>query len=130
MIRLVLFFASVLTVAACDRYPTVIEGATYPILAKQARISGIVRLRLKLTDSGEVREAVAMAGHPLLAQEAEKNVKLWRFAVCDDTSPREIDFLYEFRLEDEVEGRPTTTRFRFEYPNRAILNSQAGHWMP
>ncbi|MGC4048728.1 MAG: energy transducer TonB [Paludibaculum sp.] len=51
----------------------------YPPLALQARISGKVDLRLTMNpQTGEVQDADATWGHPLLAQSAIKAAKLWR----------------------------------------------------
>lgn len=52
----------------------------YPPLALQARISGKVELSLTVDPvTGEVQDAVATNGHPLLAQSATESARHWRF---------------------------------------------------
>ena len=51
----------------------------YPAIAKAARASGTVVVRLTVDESGRVSEAVAESGHPLLQQSAASAVRQWRF---------------------------------------------------
>jgi TonB family protein len=55
------------------------EELNYPALAKQARISGVVVVEVKLDDKGEVTEATAISGHPVLIPDCLANIKKWRF---------------------------------------------------
>ena len=49
----------------------------YPALARQARITGTVRLRVIIDPDGHVENVTLMAGHPLLVQSAMEAVKQW-----------------------------------------------------
>jgi len=51
---------------------------TYPPLAKQARIQGIVVLSVDVTN-GVLNDAQVVTGHPLLQQAAKESVRQWRF---------------------------------------------------
>ena len=51
----------------------------YPTLAKQARISGVVRLRVIVGKDGAVKEATAISGHPFLRQAAIDAVRQWLY---------------------------------------------------
>ena len=51
----------------------------YPAIAKAARASGTVVVRIVVDESGRVSEAVAELGHPLLQQAAVSAVRQWRF---------------------------------------------------
>ena len=49
----------------------------YPPLARQARISGIVRLEAVISRSGMIESLQVMSGHPLLTQAALDAVRQW-----------------------------------------------------
>ena len=51
----------------------------YPPLARQARISGIVRLEVGISPDGAVEEAKLISGHPLLVQPAMEAVRQWKY---------------------------------------------------
>src|SRR6266478_5502755 len=53
---------------------------TYPPLAAQAHVSGMVRLHANVGKDGSVREVEALSGHPLLLQSAMNAVKQWRYS--------------------------------------------------
>ncbi|MBI2687967.1 MAG: TonB family protein [Acidobacteria bacterium] len=52
---------------------------TYPALAKQARISGLVKLEGIIAKDGTVQLLKVISGHPLLAPAAVEAVKQWRY---------------------------------------------------
>ncbi len=52
----------------------------YPPLARQARISGTVRLHAILAKDGTVKSLEVISGHPLLIQAAIDAVRKWRYA--------------------------------------------------
>jgi protein TonB len=52
----------------------------YPALARQTRVSGIVRVRASVGRDGKVKKAVAISGPPLLRQAATEAVHLWIYA--------------------------------------------------
>jgi protein TonB len=49
----------------------------YPPLAKQARISGVVKLSAVIGKDGTIRELQTISGHPLLVPAALEAVKQW-----------------------------------------------------
>ena len=51
----------------------------YPSLARQARISGLVRLRAIISEEGFVRRLEVLSGHPLLVGSALEAVKRWLY---------------------------------------------------
>ena len=51
----------------------------YPPLAKQARISGTVRLQAIISKDGSIQELQVLSGHPLLVQSALDAVRQWRY---------------------------------------------------
>lgn len=55
----------------------------FPELARRMRIYGIVRLELRLTPAGGVRESKVLGGNPLLASAAQEAVKQAKFEGAD-----------------------------------------------
>lgn len=51
----------------------------FPPLARQARISGAVRLAAVISEVGAIEELRVVAGHPLLVQAAVDAVRQWRY---------------------------------------------------
>jgi protein TonB len=51
----------------------------YPALARQARISGVVRLEAVIAEDGTIRQLRVLSGHPLLASSARDAVSQWRY---------------------------------------------------
>jgi len=49
----------------------------YPPLAKQARISGVVKLSAIISKDGTIQKLEVISGHPLLAPAALEAVKQW-----------------------------------------------------
>src|SRR2546427_48439 len=52
---------------------------TYPPLAKQARIQGVVVLEAEISKEGTIENLKVITGHPLLIQAAIDAVKQWRY---------------------------------------------------
>jgi TonB family protein len=67
----------------------------YPPLARQARISGIVRLRVGIATDGSVKSIEVVNGHPLLVPPALESVRQWRFQppASEITSTVEVPFV-------------------------------------
>ncbi len=80
----------------------------YPPLAQQARIEGIVKIRISINEKGDVVDATAFSGHEMLKHQAVENVKTWKFAPTPGAKVLELfmTFLYS------IEGReiPMTPR--------------------
>jgi periplasmic protein TonB len=51
----------------------------YPPLAKQARISGVVKLNAIISKDGSIQNLSVISGHPLLVPSAMDAVKQWRY---------------------------------------------------
>ncbi len=52
---------------------------SYPPLAKQARIQGVVRLEAIISKQGTIESLKVVQGHPLLVQSALDAVRQWRY---------------------------------------------------
>ena len=51
----------------------------YPLLARQARISGVVRLKVAIQADGQVNRIEVISGHPLLVPPSIEAVRKWVF---------------------------------------------------
>ncbi len=51
----------------------------YPVLAKQARIQGVVSLTATISKEGAVQNLQVISGHPLLVPAALEAVKQWQY---------------------------------------------------
>jgi protein TonB len=51
----------------------------YPALARQARVSGVVRLEAVIGEDGTIRQLRVLSGHPLLTPSARDAVSQWRY---------------------------------------------------
>ena len=52
---------------------------TYPPLARQARIQGVVLLQATISKEGDIRDLTLISGHPMLAPAAIEAVKQWKY---------------------------------------------------
>jgi TonB family protein len=51
----------------------------YPVVAREARIEGTVKLSFVINFDGSVADVQALSGHPMLKVAAVQNVESWRF---------------------------------------------------
>jgi protein TonB len=64
---------------------------TYPVLAKTARIQGVVQLMTTLGTDGRILNLQVLSGHPALVPAALKAVKQWVFKpTLRDGKPVEV----------------------------------------
>lgn len=115
---------------ASDLTPLLLDGKlpVYPSLAKQARISGKVRYRVKI-EKGLITDAQLLhADHPLLVDVTLRNILTWRFEESASTTV-ETEFVYELskkevpRSENPVVELRIPTRVRLvTKPVRPTIN--------
>ena len=103
LLLLITFVASAASVnaqEAAGTLPEVTNHATpvYPALARQAQIQGRVHLEIT-TDGHTVINVATKDGHPLLAGQAETNVRTWKF-VNHVPGTFEVTFKFEM-LKDK-----------------------------
>jgi TonB family protein len=117
--------------------PTKAVSCEYPRLALQARISGMVRLRVTLDKDGQVGGVAAITGNPILASAARASLRQWAFAYVplreqaagDSPGTRSIDFVVLFKLVS-LETPLNAPLFVYQYPNKATVSAVAPHWEP
>lgn len=101
---------------------THVESLSYPDLARQATIQGVVKVEILISSAGGVSSARSISGHPLLQQAAEENVKTRRFAPSP-TGNGPITVTYEFRLELPKKYYRPESRNIFDLPSRVTVVS-------
>ena len=89
-----LFLAVTLPAHAADRKVKQKVAPEYPALARQFNASGVVKLSVEISPSGEVRDVKPLGGHPLLIPAAENAVKRWKFEPAKDSSTEVIEFKF------------------------------------
>ena len=99
---------------------------SYPPIAKAANASGPVQVQVLINETGEVIDAYAVSGHPLLQEEAVKAARGWVFKPSE-VSGRAIKtrgiLTFNFELTDEAPSpaqpaksatKPTTNSERLD----------------
>lgn len=65
---------------------------SYPELAREAHVSGIVRLQVVIAPSGHVKSASVVGGHPLLIASAMQAVKEWQYEAGTEETTQIVVF--------------------------------------
>ena len=74
----------------------------YPPLARQIRVSGDVKVRITVNESGAVSKAAVISGHPLLHQAVLDVVRQWKFATISES--KDVEIVCTFALIDRSSG--------------------------
>lgn len=69
----------------------------YPEMAKAMKLSGMVRVAIKVAPNGRVVSAEVLGGHPLLAKVAVEASRQFRF----ETSPKQTEEVVIFNFHPE-----------------------------
>ena len=93
---------------------------TYPILAAQARITGVVIANVLLGPNGSV-DTIASASdrgkaHPILLGGVEKSMRASTFAKA--CANKRLELIFNFVIEGTPVQRPTESAISFRYPNQ------------
>ena len=94
MVGPALFLGLTLSAHAADRKVKQKVSPEYPPLARQFNASGVVKLSVDVTPSGEVRDVKPIGGHPLLIPAAENAVKKWKFEPAKDSTTEVVEFKF------------------------------------
>jgi len=112
---------------AQDWTPVHIVGMSYVAVARDARVSGIVRLRCALNSDGSVAGIEVLLGHKVFLKAVMENARQWRFATAgkQSTSASEALLIYEFKLTNPAcGGGPYKEEFVFDQPDRVRVTSE------
>jgi TonB family protein len=89
------------------------EDFSYPPLARNARIEGVVVVKVELDDQGNVTDSTAISGTQPLIPSCLTNSKKWRFR----PNPRKTAIIvYDFRVDSGWCQAPGSV-FAFHPPN-------------
>ena len=88
----------------------------YPPLARQARIQGMVILKIVINKDGDVRDLQLVSGHPMLAPAAIEAVKQWKYQ--------------PYTKDGEVVEVSTMVRVVFSMPDGAAPKDEAANAPP
>jgi hypothetical protein len=110
---------------AAVRYPFLVRGdlPLYPALAKSARISGTVQVRVTV-ENGEVVGYVKPSGNPLLVSATIDNIKSWKFDKTVRTTFA-TTFIYQLDEESEETNEPSNPKLDLELPSLAKITTKA-----
>jgi TonB family protein len=99
---------------------------TYPPLARQARIAGVVRLTFVLSgNDGEPTNVEVVSGHPMLKDAAIENVKTWKFNNSYACGKYQTTFRYGF---SGAEGTHSVVTFHSFHQVDVVADTP--HWQP
>ncbi len=99
----------------------VLNGATikkvqpaYPPLAKAAKVAGAVQVQITINEAGEVTNAQALSGHPLLRQAAIDAARQWKFTPTNDVGPVNFQgvLTFNFTQSGAVVADPLNAQLR------------------
>jgi TonB-like protein len=96
------------------------ELPQYPVLAKAARVSGTVQIKVTVKD-GEVTETEAISGHPLLVSPAIKNIKTWKFAKTVNAT---FTTNFQYLLEEAKSPEAPNSRIELELPTSVKITAR------
>lgn len=96
---------------------TRLSAPIYPLVARQARISGEVRIQLQLRKDGSVESTKVTDGHPMLAQAAMESAQKSQYACygCGET-PTPYSIIYGFNLLSSCHFGPHCSVLDSEQP--------------
>lgn len=106
--------------------PKEIVGLSYPVIARSARITGLVIVRLTVGTDGSVIQAEPVSGHPLLAGAAGTNAAQWKFARSrrDGRGGKDPYLVYRFVLEGSCAANDCRASFVVDFPNFIVVTSE------
>jgi len=107
------------TVSDDDMKIIAFEDLRYPLAARLAHTEGVVVIRLKLDDDGNISETHAISGAKGLIPDCLANAKKWRF---HPNANKTAIIVYYFRIEGLCQGYGSS-QFIFHPPNLAIITS-------
>lgn len=64
----------------------------YPELAKKLKLVATVKVQVTIAPSGNVTQAKALGGHPLLITPSVDAAKMWRYEAAPETTTSVIEF--------------------------------------
>jgi TonB family protein len=92
----------------------------YPPLARAAAVQGVVVVKLKLDDAGNVASAFAISGSKALIQDVLANAKQWKF---EPNAKKSAVLVYDFRIGGGACHDNTRSIFQLVHQNFASITT-------
>jgi TonB family protein len=94
--HVLLFVLAAVTVCSAQEERKAIQNPTptYPALARQLHLSGVVKIRVVIAPDGQVKQPEVLGGHPLLADAALNALKRWKYAPTKTETTAELEFQF------------------------------------
>lgn len=93
-------------------------------IARQANVTGEVKMKLTIDANGSVHDVDVLSGHPMLRERAKETVSAWRFVCLDcnfgESFTQLITFAY-FVEGDSSCSPGNFTRYEYHFPGYAAL---------
>ncbi|MGC2472896.1 MAG: energy transducer TonB [Candidatus Sulfotelmatobacter sp.] len=102
---------------------TAFECPKYPPKAQSVHLQGTVKLKVT-TDGHRITHIEVLPSHPILAEEAIKNVRTWTFADHNATS---FVATYYYTLEEHYKDKKdpvTNCSAKLDLPTKVIVSTQ------
>ena len=96
------------------------ETLRYPLGGRLSHVQGVVVIRAKLDNAGNVADVEAISGPKSLISESLANAKKWRFR---PNSRKTVVLVYSFRIDDGLCHGTVSSQFTFHPPNFATITS-------
>ena|SRR5437016_3185627 len=96
------------------------EDLAYPGVARAARIQGIVVIRARLDDKGNVVNASPISGLSPFIADSLANIKKWKFKPSPGKS---VVIVYEFKLDEGACHDDSHSLFRLMHSNFATVTA-------
>ena len=108
LLLIIATFGAVLLIAqgkSSKTYPVVLhaEVPVYPLLAKTARVSGVVVVRVTVSDGAVTGTQVLKSDAPLLVDNTVKNIRTWQFSPSTNVI---FESTFTYNLETEEVSDP------------------------
>ena len=83
--------------AASDAHRKALQKVlpSYPEMAKSIKLSGTVRVAVKVAPNGKVMSATVLGGHPLLAAVAVDAARQFRFEASPEQTEEVVTFTFQ-----------------------------------
>jgi TonB family protein len=106
-----------------DYYIASLQMPCYPPLARQAKVEGIVKVRIEVGNDGSVTRAEALEGSAILQSASMPNIRTWKFSAGagEDVSRLKTTVAFEYRLEGEPGWEKCATRVIFDSFNHVSI---------
>jgi TonB family protein len=101
--------------------------ASYPPLARQARITGVVELEVSVAPDGSADSIRVISGHPMLAKAAEEIARKSKFACpnCSQAAMHHVSFSFEL-FKGECCGNPIAGVQNPSAPTEEVAEDASG----